>query len=284
MTIKEIEEALEEGKGLKTIAQAYSEIANLKIKRIRGEVERNRVFFQEISRVYALIKKLAEKKKVNTLKPKRLVSLIITSNYRFYGSINEDLIEFFINTAQKLDGEVILLGRAAIDYFKTNQIFTNPKSILLKADQPDSSELLGLINTIKDYNQVLIFHSRLKSLLVQEPIITDITATSGSNEKVIGNERLQKDNFKFIFEPELPKILAFFDSQILTLLLESTFLESELSRTASRFITMDQAENEANKFIFEYEKLEAFSKRNLANNQILENFATIMAARNLIRS
>ena len=284
MTIKEIEEALEEGQGLKTIAQAYSEIANLKIKRIRGEVERNRVFFQEISRVYALIKKLAEKKKVNTLKPKRLVSLIITSNYRFYGSINEDLIEFFINTAQKLDGEVILLGRAAIDYFKTNQIFTNPKSILLKADQPDSSELLGLINTIKDYNQVLIFHSRLKSLLVQEPIITDITATSGSNEKVIGNERLQKDNFKFIFEPELPKILAFFDSQILTLLLESTFLESELSRTASRFITMDQAENEANKFIFEYEKLEAFSKRNLANNQILENFATIMAARNLIRS
>ncbi len=209
--------------------------------------------------------------------------MIITSNYRFYGSINEDLIEFFINTAKKLDGEVILLGRAAIDYFKTNQTFKNPKSILLKADQPDSQELLGLINIIKDYNQVLIFHSRLKSLLVQEPMVTDITATSGNEEKVF-NAKGKIDDFKFIFEPELSKILAFFDSQILTLLLESTFLESELARTASRFISMDQAENEANKFLSEYQRLEAFSKRNLANNQILENFATIMAARNLIRS
>ncbi len=279
MTIKEIEEALEEGEGLKTIAQAYSEIANLKIKRIRGEVERNRIFFQEISRVYVLIKKLAEKRKVSIPKPKRLVSLIITSNYRFYGSINEDLIEFFINTAKKLDTDIILLGRAAIDYFKTSQVFSNPKEVLLKIDLPDAAELVSLINMIRDYNQVLIFHSRLKSLLVQEPIVTDITATSGNNEKVIGNESLQKENFKFIFEPELPKILSFFDSQILTLLLESTFLESELSRTASRFITMDQAENEANKFISEYEKLEAFSKRNLANNQILENFASIAASR-----
>lgn len=284
MTIKEIEEALEEGKGLKTIAQAYSEIANLKIKKIRGQVERNRIFFQEISRVYALIKKLAEKKNISVAKPKMLVSLIITSNYRFYGSINEDLIEFFINTVKKQGSDILLLGRGAIDYFKTlvpaeAGIHTNPKTILLKADLPDATELTGLTNIIRDYNQVLIFHSRLKSLLVQEPIVTDITATSGGNEQVISNQSLQADNFRFIFEPELPKIINFFDSQILTLLLESTFLESELSRTASRFITMDQAENEANKFIFEYEKLAAFSKRNLANNKILENFATIMASR-----
>ncbi len=277
MTIKEIQEALEEGDSLKTIAQAYSEIANLKIKRIRGEVERNRLFSQEIFRVYGVIKKLALKRKVSIPKAKRLISLVITSNYHFYGSINSNLLQFFLMTAKKLDTDVILIGKTATDYFKNN-LPGNYKSILLKDDLPDPAELTSLTNIIKDYNQVLIFHSRFKSLLVQEPIVTDITASSISEEKVF-DDKLQDDNFKFIVEPDLAKIMAFFDNQILTLLLESTFLESELARTATRFISMDQAENEANKFISEYEKLAAFVKRNLSNNQVLENFATIMATR-----
>lgn len=277
MTIKEIQEALEEGDSLRTIAQAYSEIANLKIKRIRSQVERNRLFFQEIFKVYALIKNLAIKRKVVVPKSKKTISIIITSNYHFYGSINSDLLEFFLNTAQKLNTDVILIGKAADDYFKNN-IPSNYHLMLLKTDQPDASELTNLANIIKDYNQVLIFHSRLKSLLVQEPMVSDITTSSSSDEKIL-NAKGEVDEFKFIFEPELSKIMAFFDSQILTLLLESTFLESELARTASRFISMDQAENEANKFIDEYEKLEAFVKRNASNNEVLENFATMMAAR-----
>ncbi len=282
MTIKEIEEALEEGQSLKTIAQAYSEIANLKIKIIRGLVERNRFFFSEISKVYSLIKKLAQKRKVAVPKSKKLVSIIITSNFRFYGSINEDLIDFFIQTTtrpsyggKKLDTDIIFLGKAAIDYFKTNKIFLNYREIMLKDDQPSAEELTSLVSLIQPYNQVLIFHSKLKSLLTQQPVITDITASSTPPP----SEKISDDSFKFIFEPELGKILSFFDSQILTLLLESTFLESELSRTAPRFIRMDEAQREANKFIDEYQKLKAFSERSFRNNQILENFATIVAAR-----
>lgn len=278
MTVQEIEQALEEGQSLKTIAQAYSEIANIKIKRIRGLVERNRFFFSEISKVYGLIKRLAQTRRVSMIKPKKLVSLIITSNYRFYGSINSDLIKFFIGTTKnpQLGGtDIILLGKAAIEYFKTNKVFLNYKEILLKDDQPNSVELNQLIEIIKPYNQVLIFHSRLKSLLRQQPVVTDVTATS----QLPSDDKSSSDKFKFIFEPELPKILSFFDSQILTLLMESTFLESELSRTASRFIRMDDAEREANKFIDEYDKLKAYEERNFRNNQILENFATIAAAR-----
>ena len=73
MTIKEIEKLIEEGESLKAIAQAYSEIANLKIKRIRSEVERNRVFFAEISKVYGLVKILGNKRKVAVAKPKKRV-------------------------------------------------------------------------------------------------------------------------------------------------------------------------------------------------------------------
>lgn len=273
MTIKEIREGLEEGESLKIIAQTYSDIANLKIKRIRGLVEKNRYFFEEIAKVYSLIKKIAEQRKISYKKPKGTVSVIITSNYKFYGSINSNLINFFVSTIRSLNTDTILLGRVAIDYFKASHTLNNYREILLKTDQPSAAELTNLIEVIKPYNQVLIFHSKLKSILTQEPSVTDITATSTT----LSSKDYRKVGF--IFEPELSKILSFFDSQILTLLLESTFLESELSRTASRFISMDSAENEANKFIQEYKMLQAYTKKSITNIQILENFAAIAASK-----
>lgn len=276
MTIREIDELIEQGNSLKQIAQAYSEIANQKIKRIRIEVERNRLFFEEILSVYNLIKELAAKKKQASSKPKKTISLILTSNYRFYGNINSDLIDFFVAQTQKIDTDKILIGKAAVDFFRASKVDNKYQEVILKGDQPNAQELNSLVSLIKDYNQVLVFYSKLKTLLVQQPQVTDIAA---SYKEPPQSDQSKKENFRFIFEPQLSKILEFFDSQILILLLEATFLESEVSRTASRFISMDQAETEANKFIKQYEMLKAYTKRSLENNTILENFASMMSVR-----
>lgn len=268
MTIKEIDQLIEEGDSLKQIAQAYSEIANQKIKRIRANLDRNRQFFKEVSSVYGLVKALSLKKGVRVVKPKNRISLILTSNYRFYGNINSNLINFFIAQTRRLQTDRIILGKAAIEYFRADKVFTNYQELVLQQDQPSGAELTGLVSVIKDYNQVLIFYSRFKSLLVQQPTVEDITAISKIPQK-------ENSQIRFIFEPDLSKILSFFDSQILTLVLEETFLEAEVARTASRFISMDQAETEANKYIKEYQKLKAYVKRGLVNNQILENFASM---------
>lgn len=279
MTIKEIEQALEEGQSLKSIAQAYSEIANLKTKKLRGEVERNRVFFEEIAKIYAIVRRFAIKKNVNIVKPKKAISIVLTSNHGFYGKINADLLRFFIETTQKFPTDRICLGRTGIEYLKAKAVFEDFKEIILKEDQPDAQELMSLVNILKDYNQVLVFFSSLKSLLIQVPKVTDVTASTSSigNENKSDNE-VNKD-YQFIFEPELLKVMQFFDSQITTLLLEQTFLESELARTAARFISMDTAESEANKFIGDYTTRKAFAKRTINNNKILENFATMAAVR-----
>ncbi len=282
MNIKQLDQAIEEGESLQAIAQAYSEIANLKIKRIRAETERNRIFFQELSKVYGIIKKFAAEKGIKVTRPKNTVSIILTSNYRFYGRINTDLLEFFENSAARLETDKIYLGKAAVDYFRAKRPIRpagNPdgatSEVILKSDQPDAAELQMLANALSQYSRIIIFYSSMKSLLTQVPTAQDITAATEHNP---GLNSLNA-NFKFIFEPELPKILEFFDCQIITLLLEGTFLESELSRTASRFISMDQAETQANQLIKDYQVLKAYAKRGLDNIKILENFATIMAVR-----
>lgn len=274
MTIKEIQATLEEGQSLKQIAQVYSEIANLKIKRIRAQTERNRLFFQEITKIYAIIKKFAARKGINPIKPKKRVSIVLTSNHKFYGRINEDLLKFFIDTTKLLNTDYVFLGKASIDHFKNQPLKQNFKEVVLKDDQPDAQELVSLVNMLNDYNQILVFYSSFKSLLIQVPIVTDLTATSTSSANPSESEK-----FEFIFEPDLPKILHFFDSQVLTVLLESTFLESELARTAARFISMDKAETEANKFIKEYQGLESYAKRSKANDALLENFAAMIVQR-----
>lgn len=268
MTITEIDNIIEQGASLKAIAQAYSEIAYLKIKKIRARVERNSLFFGEIFKIYSLVRSFAAKKRTNVVKIKQRVVLILTSNYRFYGNINTDLIDFFTSQTKDLDTDRILIGKAAGEYFDTTNIFSGYQKILLKNDLPTFEELKNIIDTIKDYNQVIVFYPKLKTLLLQEPQAVDITAIT---------KLPAKDEIKFIFEPELPKILSFFDSQILNLLLEQTFLEAEVARTASRFITMDRAESEANKFIKQYENLKIYAKKSLINKQILENFATLTA-------
>ncbi len=272
MIIREIDERLEEGKSLKAIAQSYAEIANLKIKAIRSQVERNRLFFQEISKIYGLVRRLAAKKGLIIKKPKKLVTVLITSNYHFYGTINFDLIQFFIKNTQKLETDRIIIGGTALEYFKATNIFMDQQTVLLKQDIPDNNELSMLTELIKQYAQVLIVHSTFKSLLIQESVVTDITPTI----KDMDTDNL---DIRYIFEPELPKIISFFDSSILTLLLEETFLESALSRMASRFISMDEAQSEANKFIKQYLKIKALAKRNLGNKRILENYASLIAAK-----
>lgn len=285
MTTEEIDSTIIEGESLKSIAQAYSEIANLKIKRLRSEVERNRVFFDEILKVYGLIKILALKKKIAVIKPKRLLCILLTSNYRFYGNINSSLIGYFTEATRGLKNiDRVILGKEGINYFKATKILPDYKEIILKSDMPTNEELINLASLSADYNQVLVFHTKLKSLLMQKATFTDVTAVSSypksSFEKNSGFG--EKEAIRFIFEPELSKILAFFNNQILTLLLEQTFLESELSRTASRFISMDEAETNADKLINEFQILKAYTERNKINNTILENFAGMMAVKHKI--
>lgn len=283
MTIKDLDNFIDEGESLKSIAQAYCEIANLKTRRIRGAVERNRLFFDEIATIYGIVKALALEKKIAVAKPKKRLCILLTSNYRFYGAINSSLINYFIGSTRELtDVDKLIIGKGGIDYFRATNFLPKYQEIILKDDMPDSLELANLAHLSADYNQVLVFHAKLKSLIVQAATFTDVSAVSlylREFSKADHPAKGQASFLNFIFEPELPKILNFFDNQILTLLLEQTFLESELSRTASRFISMDQAETEANKLIKQYQILKAYTKRNMDNNKILENFASMMAVR-----
>ncbi len=272
MTIKQLTTIIDQATALKLISQAYTEIASAKLKKIREAVERDRYFLEELSKVYQVVKQKASERGALPVKNNKAISIVITSNYHFYGDINSKLIKFFIENMQNHVSSQIVIGKTALEYLVGVKYPQKYQPIVLKTDYPTLAELNQLVSLVKNYSQILIFYSQLKTVMVQTPIVTDITQASYLKNTP---PEVEKREPLFIFEPELTKILDFFESQVTNLLFQQTFLESELSRTASRLISMDSAQSNADKYISEQKVLLSAVKRSIANSRILETYTAL---------
>ncbi|MBI2600941.1 F0F1 ATP synthase subunit gamma [Candidatus Daviesbacteria bacterium] len=273
MTIQQIDQIIQDGEVLKVLSDTFGEIALLKIRKIRAGVERNRSFFGEIIEVYRQVKKEASKRGIKLQKTKDTISILLASNYRFYGGITNRLLEFFTIYTTKTKTDRLIIGKTAIDQLKFMRYASSYSSRVFKTDMPTDAELLSLVEGVKGYKKILVFYPQLKSLLVQNPTVIDITQSHQNESQSAEGASITS----FIFEPEIKKTLEFFDSQLTTLLLEQLFLESELARTGSRLISMDQAQVDANAYIKEKKRFKARIIRTLNNNRNIEQ-ATSLAA------
>lgn len=268
MTVKEINESLQEGEALKTIAVAYTEIASLRLKKIRQQVVNTRAFFVEILNIYAMLRHIVLQKRPIIPSQAKTASIILTSNNRFYGHIESELIKFFLDqTPDK--GDIIVVGRGGKEAFSGLQLpFT---AVIFKEDVPERQELAELVERIRNYQAVLVYFARFQTVLNQVPVVVDITQSQA--KAVSMSEKIEE---AYIFEPEVPKILDFFDNQLKQVLIEQTFLETELARTSSKLISMDQAQNNADEFIEQQNKLLVQARRSILNTQILETVTSMM--------
>lgn len=277
MDIKSIQVKINEGESLKELAGAYGEIASNRINQIRSQVERNRLFFNELSDVFTLIERVAQQKGVKVKKPKDTIAILISSNNRFYGSIDNDLIHFFLLNSSKFKTDRLIIGQTGLEYFKSINYSQSYQKKILQKDLPSPQELQQLSEITKEYKTVVVFYSELKSVLLQVPkvkLISGLENKAATGKVKAGEHSAKREEESFIVEPDIDKMLEFFESQIGLLLLEQTFLEAELARTASRLISMDHAQVEAKNYIKQSLQELAFAKRSIDNNELLESIAS----------
>lgn len=277
MTTKQIKELIDQAQSLQQITQAFTQISSSKLKRIRVGVERNRQFFKDLTNIYGLINIIRKRRKLPMpTKNGKTLSIMLTSNERFYGHVTSDLIEFYLVQISKIRADKIVIGRSGVEALKSMNYAMTYTPFIMKSDFPDNAEFVKLSEVVNQYSKVLVFHSQFESVLVQKPVISDITQSEQevSDRTSISKELIDQYN-NYIVEPEIKTIAEFFDNQIKVLILESTFLESELARTASRLITMDSAQNEAEKFLSNQELSLLTAQRSIQNARILETIAAM---------
>lgn len=271
---KQINQQLEESESLKMVASAYTEIAALKLAKIRTGIEKNRLFFQEITEVYHILNVEAVKRKVQIRPKKGTISILITSNHHFYGGMEKDLVKFFIENTGKFQTDKIVIGSTAREFLKSFNYHDSYQQVVLKEDLPEVEELRAFVAKIINYEQIMIYYSRMHSVLTQEPHVVDIVQKP--SEYYI---KARAPKIDYIFEPELADILKFFENQVTLLLIEQAFLESELARAAARLTSMDQTQLAADDTIAKQKKELALAKRSINDIHLLENIATRFAFR-----
>lgn len=277
MTIKEINKLIEEAQSLKLVTQAFTQIASSKLKRIRSGVERNRDFFKDLGGIYGLINIIAAGRKIKKMpKNGKTLSIVLTSNQRFYGKVTGELIEFFLIQISKIRSDKLVIGRSGIEMLKSLNYVMSYTPLVLAGDFPTNQEFLELSKYVSVYNRILVFHPAFQSVLVQKPVIADITQSEKQvNIEIKASRDLIAQVNSFIIEPEIKIMVEFFDRQIKILLLEAAFLESELARTASRLISMDNAQSQAQKYLDTQKILLLNAQRSIQNSRILETIAAM---------
>lgn len=257
------------------VASALFDVSAEKISRLRAAFEKNKAFYDDIADLYQSIKQTAfergelPQKSVTVV---QTVTVAFTSNIRFYGAVNAEVIGAFIEHMKSgVESDYLVIGRtgkilmeSAPDFQKRTSYYT------FKEDEPTGEERRQFLKSVAPYSQVQMFYPSFLNVFSQKVVMQDITYTP--HTEVASGETLA---FDYIFEPELPKILDFFETKVRYLLFKRVMLESELARTAARLLSMNQAQDRSQEEIIHLRRAIRRDTENFNDLRLLESFSAI---------
>lgn len=276
-SVKQIQGEIDTSEALKLLASAYSDVAGTRLLNIRKTIEKNRQFVSELSTVFHIIKIAAQNQNIKVVRSKKgTANVVLTSNHRFYGGLENRLMDFFSAHLSLSHGDNFVIGKTGGVAVDTLSMTDKVKKIVLLKDLPTNLELDSLTQELIKYEKVVVYHTRMQSVLVQRPVITEVGGLADISAEV--DPKLSY----YIFEPEIEKMVDFFDQQITKVLLEQSFLEAELARTAARLVSMESAQRNADSAISQENKLLVRAESNLANVRMLEVVMGVMGRKSSI--
>lgn len=241
---------------IKDLAQSYEEIAVVKMQKIKDSVIKTREFLAGISDVFVdlkssylrEIKELLEKRKQGdkTLFPTlqkngKTLLVYLASNGRLYGSVTQKTFRLFIQDLKQpasKDADLVVIGTAGKEMFEASSEVRRFEFFDLPDTDVKIEHIKKLMAKFMQYEKVYIYYGKFGNVVKQNPISSSITGEDIFETEVAS--QTPRDD-RFIFEPELEKILNLFESEIMANLFAQTLLENQLARHASRVNAMEEA-------------------------------------------
>lgn len=280
-SIANIKEEIQEIQTLKYISSAFTEASASKIRVIKDTFERNRAFYEDISHLYDLVEYNADLVKKNAAaqgsvtpssktapsQPKKDLSIAITSNQRFYGSINVNIMQSFVKDEATSSNSLLVIGSTGRDFMNGTEISKPFEVTQFVKDSPTKEEIQQLVQKINMYNKVYLYYPKFVTLISQTVGKIDITHRESKQSG------LTDDDVHIIFEPEIEDMRAFFEEQVRATLLLRVLLETDLARTAARLVSMSSAEENATQLLKEQQMILRRIRSSRINTEQLEKFS-----------
>jgi len=274
--LKEIKESLEAIVNIEAVTKTYQEIANLRMNKIRQEVLDNRELTEELSRVYTLAKnsytvqpknkKLTKARESFIKSKKQRVVVFLSCNERFHGTLILDIWKELSDFLTKNKADVAVVGRIGKYLAERGGLGHKMFYFGLDDDEPEKEKIKGIIEFIKNYREIIIFHGRFQTILFQKVVQSDISGGT-IQEKESGKIK------NYLFEPSPEAVLNFFETELIAAFFNQAILEHRLSRYATRMMAMYQATGSAKERRKELETEQKRLTRQLSNKKQIEMFS-----------
>jgi ATP synthase F1 gamma subunit len=239
---------------LKMLTQAYQEHAIVQINLARFSVLSSREFMDELSEIFFNVKNSYEiylkslsgsekqRHKDRIRKNGREVLILLSSNGKFYGDLVNKVCRLFAEQVKTTDADILIVGNEGRKFYAGTGI-QKPYTYLDLPDTTITLEMLKpLIQAIIGYQKATVFYGKFANIIDQTAVQTSLSGELPQSAKT--SDKAKQD---FLFEPDLEKVMEFFESQILSMLLNQTVSEGKLARFASRIKAMEFAQNNIEK-------------------------------------
>ena len=225
----------------KELCVSYEQISVMKMNDIKGDVLTTRDFYTDVSKVYYRVK-TSYKKQVEKMggsvllskKQKKRAGVLLTANNRLYGSILQDVFRLFHADREANPMDVIVVGKVGkhmVDDLKIPHTYVEIPDKKLTLE-----DIAPLAQVASGYEDVTVYYGIYETYIHQRAMKMNVTGDTLSHE--VENE--DKKSF-YYFEPDLTRILLFFETQLFSSLLKQSFFEGQLARYASRIQRMEEA-------------------------------------------
>ena len=255
---------------LHMIATSFTDTAAMRIRGIREAFETNQEFYVELSHVYHLVKLVAIKRGLIPDKPPEAKTLLVafTANQHFYGNIHRRIMDAIVKEQARTSADLMVVGTSGSEFLTVSGRREGFKLYHFEKDNPSKEEVTNFLNTLTDYTSIQVYYPHFMSLMRQDVGMIDITQVLEMENQVT-----KEAETYILFEPEVDKILGFFEKQIRGVLFTRVVLESDLSRTAARMVSMNEASERALEMMKEKHSEYLKVMRSFINRQLLDTFS-----------
>lgn len=214
------------------LVEVYGQVAAGNLKVVKQDIIGSREFMTGLQNMFQEIKSAWEKRAIaSTILPNNNldVAVFVSANLGFYGDIVERIYAQFEKfVREKRPQQLVVLGREGRRMVKTRMKNANFIYLDFPDDRVEETTLKELINHLKAFERVNIFHGKYVSTITQDVVATTLL---GSPVEVID----------YIFEPNPDSIVKLFEGEILSSVIEQALREGQLSKFGARIMHLGEA-------------------------------------------
>jgi len=267
--INELREGLAHTETAQFVTTMLRDISATRLQSIRAAYEANERYYLELHALMQLLHTYAAEKGIALPgAEKQLVYVALTSNRRFYGTLNDDVINQLLEvTEADSSAHCVVLGQTGKQILERKSIANTVTYMQFKKDEPTPEEIQSVVSNLIPYAEVVVIHPTYINAFEQKAKISDVTHVPHPKKGETETKTLE-----YLIEPDIPGMLAFFKTQIRFVLFDRIVLETRLALTGARLMKMQRARERTEEMLVDERRVIHKEISTMQSMRLLETF------------